>query len=124
VLPQHFAFALLNDCGPHTYTPCVEHENSHLVLTHEDGSARDVNGLFQTESDSSHDRSHQVEESFPYAVVTAGVNADVESTYCVVAVVSDVSIPIRDRYKYQYSSLDPPDKNFDLLSLRSIRLQV
>ena len=125
VLPQHFAFALLNDCGPHTYEPCVEHENSHLVLIHEDGSARNVGTLSPSESDSSsHDRSHQVENSTPYAVLTTIAGSSVDPTFYIVMVFSNYSLPVRDRYRYQFSSADPPDKHFNLLSLRSIRLQV
>lgn len=125
VLPQHFAFALLNDCGTHTYEPCVEHESSHLVLTHEDGSANNVGTSFPSESkNSSHDRSHQVENSPLYAALTTLAGNSVDPTFHIVMVLSDYSLSVRDRYKHQYSSPDLPDEHFNLLFLRSIRLQI
>ena len=126
VLPQHFAFALLSDCGPHTYNPCDEHENTHMILTHEDGSAWSLDDDHShPESDSSsHDSSHQVENSLPYIALTTATGTEVDLTCHVVSVSSNDLLPVRYRDKLYLSSTDPPDKDFNLLSLRSIRLQV
>ena len=124
LLPQSFAFALLKDCGPHEYQPCEEHEDSHLILVHDDGTASDSSITWDSgNTDPSHDTSHQIDEKTPLNVFTSKQLTDHYSSF-VALVVNEFLLPSLNRYKHQYHSLDPPRSNFDLFLLKTVRLLV
>lgn len=127
LVPHQFAFALLKDCGPHTVEICDEHENSHAVMRHEDGTARTTTSNLSVElndhEDSSHDSSHQIEEKVPWAVITANELSEYSLSDTMV-VVSNYILPPGNGHKHQYSSLEPPGKSANLFYLETIRLLI
>ena len=125
LVPHQFAFALLKDCGPHTVEICDEHENSHAVMKHEDGTARTHSSSLgqENQDDSSHDSSHQIEEKAPWAVITANEHSEYSVSDTMI-VVSDYILQPQNGYKHQYFSLDPPAKSTTLTYLETIRLLI
>ena len=124
-LPHQFALALLKDCGPHIVETCEEHENTHVIVIHEDGSARTLdtsNGLNNNDS-SSHDSSHQIEEKVLWAVTTTSEISELSASV-IMAVVSNYVLPQGNGYKHQHFSLDPPGESVNLSYLKTIRLLI
>ena len=125
LLPHQFAFALFKDCGPHDFQLCGEHENSHLVMTHEDGTARSASSFLELNgTDSSHDSSHQIDEKPPYNAIMAKQLTEYNASFIAVVVTNDFLLPPRNGYKHQYFSLDPPGKNHTLSCLKTTRLLI
>ena len=125
LFPNQFAFALLKDCGPHTVEICDEHENTHSVIRHEDGTAYSpsLSVALNDHDSSSHDSSHQIEEKVSLALNTANEISEYNVSVTM-SVVSDYILRPQNKYKHQYFSLDPPGKNVNLFYLETIRLLI
>lgn len=125
VVPHNFAFAQNKDCGPHQINPCGEHSNTHFVLEHEEEGQNINDVATEQDSNSSHDREHQVEEKSPY--YNSANNSfvlDLFDVDFVAKLETQTLIPVSTQAQQRMFSRDPPGRSYTLLSLKTVRLQV
>ena len=125
LLPQQFAFALLEDCGPHEYAVCGEHKDSHVILVHAHETQNTYAESFNlNDINSTHDSSHQITDRNLLSIAPAFQISEYASSIDVISMTSGFMLPRQNGYKHKYFSLDPPGQNQSLISLKITRLLI
>ena len=126
IIPGNFAFALVDECGPHEIEICDEHGQSHFKLTHkrqhssENAQLESVESAEDTASNVSKNHDHHVDSAQLLQVNRTKLRVETPPSF--LALATHFCSNFSWTTEHFITSLEPPKRSTSTYLLKNVRL--